>query len=406
MKSHPSILLRLPSALAGAALIASLACGRQQAPPAPPEVQVMVIEQRPTTLYADFVGEMAAFKEVELRSKVGGIVEKRLFKDGDIVKEGQLLYVIDQRPYVAALDDTKAELAQAEANLLKADQDVERYGPLVAENAVPKQTLDNAAAQQTVSRGQVEARRASVRQAELNLADCTIESPLTGQIGLHQVDEGALVTIGSTLLATLSVSNPVYAYFSISEQEYLALVDHLIKVGLRAPEPDTTGRVDAASRIEAPGAQLLLSNDHMYDQKGQVDFLDRVVSPTTGTLTARAVFPNPRAILKPGMYVKVRLVDKEESNAILVPQKAVQETLGHYTLAVVGPGDVVEQRPVKMGVRQGPNWIVKSGVNPGERIIVEGLLKARAGAAVKPTMVTPAQASGGDDSAPAHGTSK
>ena len=406
MRSHTSILPRLPSAFAGAALIASLACARQQAPPPPPEVQVMVIEQRPTTLYADFVGEVAAFKEVELRSKVGGIVEKRLFKDGDLVKEGQLLYVIDQRPYVAALDDAKAELAQAEANLLKADQDVERYGPLVAENAVPKQTLDNAAAQQTVSRGQVQARKASVRQAELNLADCTIESPLTGQIGLHQVDEGALVTVGTTLLATLSVTNPVYAYFSISEQEYLALVDHLIKVGLRAPEPDMTGRVDAASRIEAPGAQLLLSNDNMYDQKGQVDFLDRAVSPTTGTLTARAVFPNPRAILKPGMYVKVRLVDKEESNAILVPQKAVQETLGHYTLAVVGPGDVVEQRPVKMGVRQGANWLVKSGVSPGERIIVEGLLKARGGAAVKPIVVTPAQASGEDASAPAHGSGK
>jgi|WetSurMetagenome_2_1015567.scaffolds.fasta_scaffold124317_1 membrane fusion protein, multidrug efflux system len=389
-----------------AALAAAASCRRAPAPQVPPGVQVMVVERRPATLFADFVGQVSAFKEVELRSKVSGIVEKRLFKDGDVVKEGQLLYVIDQRPYVAALDDAKAQLAQAEANLLKADQDVERYAPLVAENAVPKQTLDNATSQQSVAKGQVEARRASLRQAQLNLEDCTIESPLTGQIGLHQVDEGALVTSGSTLLATLSVNDPVYAYFSISEQEYLALVDHLLK-SERKDGVAGTGPLDAATRIEAPGAQLLLSNDQVYGEKGQVDFLDRAVSPTTGTLTARAVFPNPRTVLKPGMYVKVRLVDTSETEAVLVPQKAVQETLGHYALAVVGAGDVVELRPVKLGARQGSNWLVKSGVNPGERIVVEGLLKARQGAVVKPTLVAAAQApDDGSSSAPAHGSGK
>jgi membrane fusion protein, multidrug efflux system len=389
-----------------AALALAAACRRAPAPQEPPAVQVMVVERRPATLFADFVGQVSAFKEVELRSKVSGIVEKRLFKDGDVVREGQLLYVVDQRPYVAALDDAKAQLAQAEANLLKADQDVERYAPLVAENAVPKQTLDNATAQQRVAKGQVEARRASLRQAQLNLEDCTIESPLTGQIGLHQVDEGALVTSGSTLLATLSVNDPVYAYFSISEQEYLSLVDHLLKMEQRAGGP-ASAPIDAATRLEAPGAQLLLSNDQVYDEKGQVDFLDRAVSPTTGTLTARAVFPNPRTVLKPGMYVKVRLADKSETDAILVPQKAVQETLGHYALAVVGAGDTVELRPVKLGARQGPNWLVKSGVNPGERIVVEGLLKARQGVVVKPILVAGAQVpDDGSSAAPAHGSGK
>jgi membrane fusion protein (multidrug efflux system) len=384
-------------------MLLSGGCKKAPASPEAPGVQVMIIERRPTTLFADFVGQVSAFKEVELRPKVSGIVEERLFKDGDMVKEGQLLYVIDRRPYAAALDDAKAELAQAEANLLKADQDVERYTPLVAENAVPKQTLDNAVAQQRVAQGQVAARRAALRQSELNLEDCTIEAPLTGQIGLHQVDEGALATSGSTLLATLSVNDPIYAYFSISEQEYLALVDYL----LRNEQKDgarPTGRLDAATGIEAPGAQLLLANDEVYGQSGQVDFLDRAVSPTTGTLTARAVFPNPRAMLKPGMYVKVRLQDQSQPEAILVPQKAVQETLGHYALAVVGPGDVVEIRPVQMGARQGPSWLVKSGVKPGERIVVEGLLKARQGTVVRPTLVaSPPVARDDDPAAPAHG---
>ncbi len=396
----------VPAALLLVALALAASCRKAPPAPEPPGVQVMVVERRPAVLFADFVGQVGAFKEVELRSKVSGIVEKRLFKDGDLVTEGQLLYVIDQRPYVASLDDAKAELAQAEANLLKADQDVERYGPLVAENAVPKQTLDNATAQQRVAKGQVEARRAALRQAQLNFEDCTIESPLTGQIGLHQVDEGALVTSGSTLLATLSVNDPVYAYFSISEQEYLALVDHLLKAEHKDGGPGTAP-LDAATRLEAPGAQLLLSNDEVYGPKGQVDFLDRAVSPTTGTITARAVFPNTRSVLKPGMYVKVRLVDKSETDAILVPQKAVQETLGRYALAVVGAGDVVELRPVKLGARQGPNWLVKSGVNPGERIVVEGLLKARQGAVVKPTLVAAsAPQADGSSAEPAHGSSK
>jgi membrane fusion protein, multidrug efflux system len=349
----------------------------------------MVIQPRAVTLYIDFVGQVEAYKQVDLRSKVSGILVRRNFQDGELVEKGQLLYVIDERPYVAALENAKGDQAQSEASLLKADMDVERYTPLYAENAIPKQTLDNAVAQQRVSRAEVESRRAAVRQAELNLEDCTIESPLAGQIGLHQVDEGALVSAGTTPLATLSLNDPAYAYFSISEQDYLKLYEHVLqtqgkdgKSGSGATDPE---------RVESPKAQLLLSGDTLYPQGGQVDFMDRAVSPQTGTITVRALFPNPTGLLKPGLYVKVRLVEQKEEQAVLVPQKAVQEVLGQYFLVVVGQGDVAENRPVKLGIRQGADWLVKGGVSAGERIVVEGLLKARPGDRVKPTVVTEEQ---------------
>ena len=380
------VVLAVGSCLLAASAIA-IGCSRLVPSEPPPVVKVMVIQPRPVSLYADFVGQVSAYQEVELRSMVGGILKKCLFRDGETVKKGQLLYVIDNRPYLAALDDAKAQLAQSEASLLKAEMDVERYTPLFAENAIPKQTLDNAVAQQKASRAEVDSRRAAVRQAELNLEDCTIEAPLTGQIGLHKVDVGGLVTAGTTVLATLSLDNPAYAYFSISEQDYIRLYEHALKTQKKHHDVGS-GPPDTADQLEAPGARLFLSGDLLYPEPGQVDYLDRAVSPSTGTLTVRALFANPSGLLKPGLYVKVRLVEKQQEQAILVPQKAVQEVLGQYFLAVVGQGDLVENRPVKLGVRQGPDWLVKSGVNAGERIVVEGLLKARPGSAVKPVVVT------------------
>lgn len=370
-----------------AAAVLGAGCARRQAPPQPPAVKVLVLKPRATTLYVEFVGQVEAYQQVDIRSKVGGIVEKRAFQDGEWVTKGQLLYVIDRRPYVAALEDAKAQLAQSEANLLKADMDVERYTPLNAENAIPKQALDNALAQQKVGRAEVAARQAAVRQAELNLEDCSITAPFAGQIGLHQIDEGGLAAAGTTLLATLSLNDPAYAYFSISEQDYLGLYNHVLKAQRRHPE-SAKGPIQPVERLEAPGARLLLANDQLYPEPGQVDFMDRAVSPQTGTLTVRALFPNPEGMLRPGLYVKVRLIDKQVEEAMLVPQRAVQEVLGQYYLAVVGAGDVVESRAVKLGVRQGPDWLVKGGVVAGERIVVEGLLKARPGKTVKPEVVT------------------
>lgn len=401
MRANPIAMNTLSRAVGCALLagaMAGLACGKRAQEEAPPEVQVMVIRPRPVTLYADFVGQVGAYQQVELRSKVGGILEKRLFRDGEMVKTGQLLYEVDDRPYVAALDDAKAQLAQSEASLLKADMDVERYTPLLAEDALPKQTLDNAVAQQRVSRAEVEARRATVRQAELNLADCTIEAPLTGQIGLHAVDVGGLVTAGTTVLGTLSLNDPAYAYFSINEQEYLRLYEHALKTQVE-PGEAASGPPPNVEEIESPKARLILSNDQLYPLEGAVDFMDRAVSPQTGTITVRALFPNPTGVLRPGLYVKVRLVETREERAVLVPQKAVQEVLGQYFLAVVGEGDTVENRPVQLGVRQGSEWLVKGGVKAGERIVVEGLLKAHPGSKVKPVPV-PAQDAGPDPQTP------
>ena len=349
----------------------------------PPRVLVMVVSQKTVPVSTEFVGQVAAYLTVELRAKVSGILDHKAFQPGAMVKKGDRLFQIDPRPYEAALDDAKANLADAQADLLKAQQDVERYTPLQAENAIPKQTLDNAVAALAQAKAQVDARRAAVQQAELDLENCTILSPLNGQIGLSDLDEGSLVQVGTTLLATVSQNDPAYVYFAISERDYLFLMDKYLK-------DKAEGRVDDS---RSRGVQLILTDGRLFPTKGMVDFADRAIQPQTGTLTFRALFDNPNGLLMPGMYGRIHAVYEERKDSILVPQKAIQETLGKYFVVVVGEKDVAESRPVKVGPRVGTSWIVEEGLKAGERIVVEGLLKARPGSPVTPELVTEEQLS-------------
>ena len=357
-------------------LVGLNACQEQvkQAAPPPPEVIVQTVVGQTTPLKVDLVAEIKAYREVDLYSRISGQVIKQTFKPGQKIKEGAPLFVIDPRAYDEAIIDAQAKLAEAEAILARARQDVARYAPLLPDNAIPRQTYDQAVTFEQQNVAIVQARRAGLERARLDRSYADVRSPISGQIGLQKIEVGALATAGQTVLATVSTLDPVVAYFSISEVDYL-------NFARRFHEQGKTGQAPIA---------LILADGSTYAQPGQLDFADRALDPATGTLTLRAVFPNSDGLLRPGMNARVRIVQEVAKNALLIPQKAVTELLGKQFASVVGSGDKVEQRPIRTGVRLGELWLVEDGLQAGERIVVEGLQKARPGTIVTPLAAQPA----------------
>jgi membrane fusion protein (multidrug efflux system) len=325
----------------------------------------------------ELVGDVRGSQQVDVRARVGGVITKKRFSDGAFVTEGQVLFTIDPREFLASRADARARLAEAQASLAQANQEVERYRPLVDANAIPKRTYDTAvtAAQQSAAR--VEALAAVVQQAELSLEYATVTAPLSGHIGEAQVFEGALVLPGQTLLATISRDDPAWVYFSPSENVLLDVERRVLQGGQAPPHTAT----------------MTLSDGTPYRHEGRINFSDGAVDPRTGTLTVRAEFPNPNRVLRPGMFVRTRVVTETRSRALLVPDVAVQEQLGRLFVMVVGDGDIAEQRAVTLGPRVKDQWVIEKGLSTGERVIVEGLPKVRAGTRVQPTAATAAASS-------------
>ena len=358
------------------AVTAGCSRGPAEAPPAPPvPVKAVTVAPSATEMYADKVGEIKGSQEVDLRARVSGILVAKHFEDGTLVKEGQPLFSIDAREFRAQVASAQARLASAEANLARARQDVARYEPLLAEDAIARQVYDNAVAAERQAAAEVSASRAALEETQLGLDYANVRAPLSGRIGAAQVFPGSLVTAGQTVLATLSSDDPAWAYFTISEAE---LLDFQRQVGsgdqLAADDP---------RRI----VQLIMSDGHVYAHPGRINFGDRALDPTTGTYTLRAEVPNPDHRLIPGLFVRVRANTGEMQNALVVPDRAVQEQLGKYFLTVVGEGDKAELRPVELGPRFGSRQVILSGIAGGDRIVVEGLQKARPGAALEVTEV-------------------
>jgi membrane fusion protein (multidrug efflux system) len=381
-------------------------------------VLVAKVDQKTIPIYSEFVGQTGAMETVELRARVEGILQKVYFKEGAPVKKGQLLFTIDKRTFQASLQSAKAiaakavadlaqaqqrtdvlqaqaELADAQAVLTRADQDVARLAPLAKEKAVTEQDLDAAIAAQKSATATVEARKANLKnleaavkytieraqaevsaakariiQAELDLSYCDIYSPINGVIGFLQVDEGNLVGRGdATLLATVSQSDPLLVDFSISEIEYLKLTD-----------PETAGTRAGALRFD-----LLLSDESVHSFQGTFRVLDRTVDPQTGTMKAEASFPNPGSYLRPGQFARLRVAVAERENAILVPQRAIQEMQGAKTVLVVDEKNIVSVRTIKIGDKAEKNVVVLDGLSGGEMVIVEGMQKVRPGSLVSPS---------------------
>jgi membrane fusion protein (multidrug efflux system) len=427
-----------------AALLPGCREGSQSPSSSPLEVDVTPVVQRDVTIHGEWIGTTTGYVDAQIRALVAGYLMSQNYKEGSLVRKGDLLFQIDPRPYQAALDEARAKLKQAESEILQAraeikqaesgvdeanalvDQaqadvtraeanqrrtalDVDRYTPLAQDGSVSQQELDDAVqnnlankaavvaakgnvvraqagvvtAHANVSRKQanvaraladVERAQAGIEQAALNLSFSRVTSPIDGIAGIRAANIGDVVGRDqNTLLTTVSQVNPLYVEFPIAEQEFLKVAT--------AWEASTRGTGEKIA------LELILSDGKVYRHAGQLDIVGRAVDVTTGTVRIRGLFPNPGNLMRPGQYAKVRAPLEVRRGALLVPQKAVQQLQGIYQLAVVAPDNTVQFRTVKVGPRVGPLWIIDDGLRPGERVVVDGLLRVKATQTVRPKLV-------------------
>jgi membrane fusion protein (multidrug efflux system) len=391
----PSLALRI-AAVFVAGLVAACSGKEEKKAPPVPEVTVSEVVQRDVPVGAELTGTLKGNEDIEIRARVDGFLKSIDYEEGAMVKKGQLLFTIDDLPYRTKVAQAKGDLARAESGLAKATLDVRRYTPLAAQRAVPQAELDNAIALQRSARAQVDAARANVRNAEINLGYTRLTSPIDGLAGQAQRKVGDLVgKPDPTLLTVVSTIDPVRVSVNLPEALYLKAASEL-----PAPGKAPTGPSDSR-----PGAELVLADGTVYPERGHLVLVDRAVDPTTGTLHAELAFRNPQRLLRPGLYAKVRYREELRRGALLVPQVAVAELQGQYSVVVVNGEGKAETRKVKVGPRYGNLWVIDDGVKPGEKVIVEGLQKARDGMLVKasaaPPEGRPAEAGGTASGAPA-----
>jgi membrane fusion protein, multidrug efflux system len=359
----------------GASAVSLLGCnnnaaGSYAAPP-PPEVAVVAVQARDLPAVYEYVGQIDGVREVEVRPRISGILERWNYTEGAPVKAGASLFTIDPEPFRAALAKADADLASAEAVLSRAGRDTARLKPLWEAKAVSQKSYDDAVSSEQVAAANVEASRAAVTQARLNLSYTRVEAPISGITSRALKSEGSLVEAQKTLLTTISQIDPIHVIFSFTDTEYLGFTRAVAEGRLRLPKD---GRFDV---------RLKLSDGHDYTHSGKVDFTDVRVNSNTGTIEARAVIPNPQHLLRPGQFVRVQLSGAVRPGAIAIPQRAVLEGPGSKIVMTVNDKDLVEPRPVKVGDWSGDDWIITGGLNPGDRVIVDGVVKARPGAPVK-----------------------
>jgi membrane fusion protein (multidrug efflux system) len=382
--------------------------------PAAPEVEVAAVQQRDVPVYSEWIGTLDGYVNADIKAQVTGYLLEQAYQEGSFVRKGQLLFQIDPRPFQAALDVAQGQLAQsegqlaqaraeltqaeaqvavAEANQRRTQLDVDRYTPLAQQQAITQQDLDNATqnnlaakaqvqsaqaqvatarAQITAANAAVESARASAESAQINLGFTRLTSPIDGIPGIAQQQVGSLVSPASPTITTVSTVDPIRVYFTVAEQEYLAF-------HRRYSTPDTLDAARKGLKLE-----LILADGTVYPQPGTFYFADRQVDVRTGAIRVAGLFPNPGNTLRPGQYGRVRTALRVQPDAILVPQRAVNELQGIYQIAVVDRDDRVQIRAVTVGDRIGSLWVVTGGLHPGERVVAEGIQKVRQGIQVKP----------------------
>jgi membrane fusion protein, multidrug efflux system len=355
------------AAIFGGALVALSGCGEKPKPSAGPTVvEVALVVQSNVPVYREWIGTLDGYVNAQIRAQVTGYLRTQNYQEGGFVRKGDLLFEIDPRPFQAVLDQAKGQLAQAEAQLGKTELDVKRDTLLAKTSIISEEELDNAVQSNLAAKAAVASAKAAVDKAGLDLGFTRITSPIDGIAGIAQAQIGDLVGPGAVGdLATVSTVDPIKAYFSISEQEYL----------------------DAAANhrpLEELSLELFLANGSVFAQRGRVLFVDRQVNAQTGTIKVAAVFENPGNLLRPGQFGRVRALLETKTGALLVPQRAVNELQGSYQVAVVGPDDKVDLRAVKPGEHVGALWEIDEGLRPGERVVAEGIQKVRQGMLVTP----------------------
>jgi membrane fusion protein (multidrug efflux system) len=355
------------------AIVASLisACSGS-APPSAAAVAVgtITVTPRPVTFPEDYVGQTEAINTVEIRPRVGGTLDKRVPIEGEPVKAGQLLFVIDREPYVAALAQAKAALAQSEAGLLQTQRDLARAKSLSEIDAVSQQELDAAVAKNQANLASIDAAKAAVRTAELNLGYTTILSPIDGIMGRAQLRQGGMVTANSTLLATIYQTDRMYVNFSVSEQRLLSMQRQL-------------GRAPSQNSKTPPPFRIFLADGSEYLQTPRLNFIDPAVDSRTGTLALRLEVDNPQQLLHAGQFARVQVAAQQDPNAILVPQRAVQDLQGKNYVWIVDASGHAQQRDVRLGPRVGSAWQVQQGLKAGETVIVDGVQHLKPAVPVK-----------------------
>ena len=345
----------------------------------PPEVGVITVTTSDIGLLTELPGRLEASRVAQVRARAAGIVQRRLFREGSDVRQGQPLFTIDPAPYVAAQASAQATLARALANLGQASALAERYKPLVEANAISKQDYANAVAAQKQAEAEVAAGRAAVQTAQINLNYASVTAPISGRIGRALVTEGALVGQGeATPLAMIQQIHPMYVNFTQSASEVLKLRTALAQ-----------GKLKRAVGLDGAQVKVLLEDGTEYPQPGRLLFSDLTVDPTSGQITLRAEVPNANGTLLPGLYVRVRLEQAKAGNAVLLPQQAVTRSSQGDTVMIVGSDGMVTPRTVKVGSEQGGQWVILDGLKAGEKVMVDGFQKLRPKSPVKPVPWSP-----------------
>jgi membrane fusion protein (multidrug efflux system) len=376
------------TALIISGFIANAALAQQPASQTRPPTPVTVVDIKPenTPAVFEYTGKTASSRQVEIRARVEGYLDKIAYEEGSLVKTGQLLFQLDPDQFKAALASAKAELAQREALLTNANLTLKRVRPLTRQNALSQQDLDNAVANQLSAQAQAQAAQAQVDQAQLNLSYTTIKSPLTGLAGSSNFREGSLITPGSnSLLTTIVQLDPIWINFGVGENEMLKFRDQIKTGELKGPG------------VENIRVEILLTDGSTYPEKGRITYMDPVVNADTGTFNMRIEAPNPNGALRPGQFVRVRIQGVVRPNAIMVPQQAIMQGPNGKFVYVVDDKNMAEARPVQVGDWYGDQWIIQSGLNAGDRVVVNGAARLQPGA---PVQIQPAAAPSAPPSQP------
>lgn len=365
--------------LAAAATAVLTGCKKEEtAVAAPPEVLVVDAATRDVPVYREWIGTIDGSENAEIRAKVQGYLIKRDYDEGSLVKKGTLLFEIDPRPSEAALAEAKSQLEQAKAVKLAAIAERERSDQLFSKHVISEQEHTNKTQLAEANIAKVGALEANVNQAELNLGFCNVTAPVDGIVGIAKAQVGDLVGSGNnTVLTNISTLDPAKILFPVSEADYLASYKRAEEV-LRRPQNERPKNID-----------LVLADGSSFSKKAQLLSVDRQVQASTGTILVTALVENPNCILRPGFYARARIVADVLKDAVVVPQRAVSEVQGSYQVGVIGADGKAEIRPVKVGTRTGTDWVISSGLKPGEKVVVEGLQKIRAGSPVVAKPWTP-----------------
>jgi len=375
LRGHWLILILLTSVF--------LSCSEKisKAPP-PPELTVYQIETSEIPIYADFVGQTYGYYDIAIRARVEGFLEGLHFREGSEVREGQLLYTIDPDPFLARVAEEESRLAQARTREVKTKSDLDRVRPLAEINAVSQRDLDAAVASYEAAIAAVEAAKASLRAANIEFGYTKIYSPIKGIIGITQAKRGDFVgrEPNPVVLNAVSRIDTILVRFSLTEAQYLRLAR--FDRGQKTAERSKAGASEAVE--DELDLQLILADGSIHDHRGKVDFGDRQVDPNTGTILIQASFPNPDELLRPGQFARLKVLITVIDDGIMIPQRCVKEIQGIYQVFVVDSNDEIEVRQIELGQKKGNMWIVREGLQAGERILLEGIQRARTGVKISP----------------------